>query len=122
MIAKEKGLRLVFLSAKADRINSNEIVASSPADFVSLFKNASFVLCTSFHGTVFSIIFQKQFVCPIFRDNMRVESLLESLHIRERRVKSINEYNSLQPIDYIRVKKDLNSLREGTLNVWSSII
>lgn len=95
---------------------------AGPDDFLSYIRHADMVVTTSFHGAVFSVIYQKQFVCPIFRDNVRVESLLESLNIRERRVKTIGEYNSLPPIDYVRVKGDLNTLREETLNVWSSII
>ncbi len=95
---------------------------ASPDDFLSYIRHADMVVTTSFHGAVFSIIYQKQFVCPVFRDNIRVESLLESLHIGERRVKSMSEYNNLQPIDYTRVKRDLNSLREETISIWSSII
>lgn len=95
---------------------------AGPDDFLSYIRHADMVVTTSFHGVVFSVIYQKQFVCPIFRDNVRVGSLLESLHISERRVKSIDEYSSLPPLDYVRVKRDLNILREGTLNVWNAII
>lgn len=95
---------------------------AGPNDFLSYIRHADMVVTTSFHGVVFSVIYQKQFVCPIFRDNVRVGSLLESLHISERRVKSIDEYSSLPPLDYVRVKRDLNILREGTLNVWNAII
>lgn len=95
---------------------------AGPDDFLSYIRHADMVVTTSFHGTVFSIIYQKQFICPVFRDNVRVDSLLESLHISERRVMSIDEYNSLPPIDYTGVKRDLNDLREETLNVWNSII
>lgn len=95
---------------------------AGPDDFLSYIRHADMVVTTSFHGAVFSIIYQKQFVCPIFRDNVRVESLLESLNIRARRIKSISEYNNLKPIDYTRVKIELNSLREDTLNVWNTII
>lgn len=95
---------------------------AGPDEFLSYIKHADLVVTTSFHGTAFSIIYNKQFVCPIFRDNVRVESLLETLHISERRIKSVNEYNSLQPIDYLGVQRNLNTLREETLNVWNSII
>lgn len=33
----------------------------SPADFISLIKNATYILTDSFHATAFSIIFEKQF-------------------------------------------------------------
>ena len=95
---------------------------AGPDDFLSYIRHADMVITTSFHGTVFSIIYQKQFVCPIFRDNVRVDSLLASLHISERMVQSVDEYSSLPPIDYEIVKRDLNTLREDTLNIWNSVI
>lgn len=116
-----KSLVIIRSYSKWNFTSENKEYAG-PDDFLSYIRHADMVVTTSFHGAVFSIIYQKQFVCPVFRDNIRVESLLESLNIRERRVKSISEYNSLPPIDYTRVKKDLNTLREATLNVWNSII
>ena len=95
---------------------------AGPDDFLSYIRYADMVITTSFHGAVFSVIYQKQFVCPLFRDNVRVKSLLDSLHISERIVKTMSDYHSLQPIDYARVNRDLDTLRGRTLNVWNTIL
>lgn len=95
---------------------------AGPDDFLSYIRYADMVITTSFHGAVFSVIYQKQFVCPLFRDNVRVKSLLDSLHISERIVKTMSDYHSLQPIDYARVNRDLDTLRRRTLNVWNTIL
>lgn len=65
-----------------------------PFDFLSFIKGASFVLTDSFHGTVFSTIFEKDFyTLSRFPDsekgseNSRIESILEILHLKDRYVK-----------------------------------
>lgn len=85
-LAESKGLRLLCLSAKVELENSQEIIASSPQDFVSLFRNASYVVTTSFHGTVFSILFRKQFVCIDVADGKgkRQSGLLNALGLSDR--------------------------------------
>lgn len=59
-------------------------------DFLELIKNAKYVITDSFHGTVFSILFRKQFVV-IPRNNTektkqasRIESLLDVMGIKQR--------------------------------------
>lgn len=95
---------------------------AGPHEFLSYIRHADMVVTTSFHGSAFSIIFQKQFICPIFRENVRIESLLDSIGLRDRRVNSISEFENLYPIDYTRVTNKLNNLRKGTLKVWNSIL
>lgn len=51
--------------------------------WLNLIKNAQYVITDSFHGTVFSVIFQRQFitVSTAFRGNARIESLCRTLGI-----------------------------------------
>lgn len=50
------------IAGKRDRIDGFiSMIEVSPKDFVNLFSNAEYVITSSFHGTVFSIIFHKQF-------------------------------------------------------------
>lgn len=51
--------------------------------WLSLIKNAQYIITDSFHGSVFSIIFQKQFltVSTTCRGNSRIESLFYTLGI-----------------------------------------
>lgn len=48
-------------------------------EWISIFRDASFVVTDSFHGTVFSILFEKPFRCVANRDrgNARFEDLLD---------------------------------------------
>lgn len=90
--AEEKGLKLLVLSAKLELGSSSEIASTSPSEFVSLFRNASYVVTTSFHGTAFSVIFHKEFICVDVADgkNTRQEDLLSSLGLESRMVKGFD--------------------------------
>jgi len=59
------------------------------AEWLALIKNARYVLTDSFHGAVFSIIFQKQFLAVMhegFNGNARIPSLLAGLGIDHSRI------------------------------------
>lgn len=104
-------VELIASVERTDLLNSH--AAASPGAFVHLFKNADYVVTTSFHGTVFSIIFRKQFVCVMnkARGNYRISSLLKKLGIEDRMVYTIDEIPD-QPIDYDVVSKRLEALRK----------
>lgn len=93
-IASERNLKIVKLSAAVDMINTPSVRNSSPAEFLGLFKYASYVVCSSFHGTIFSIIFHRPFVSINNNKgkNARVESLLDSLNLSDR---FIDEYTCI---------------------------
>lgn len=54
-------------------------------EWISIFRDASFVVTDSFHGTVFSILFEKPFRCVANRDrgNARFEDLLGKYNSRK---------------------------------------
>ena len=87
-------------------------------EWLALIKNAKYVITDSFHGAVFSIIFNKQFVTLMhegFNGNARIPSLLESLGIDQNRILySINDITVdtfREKIDYTKVNAKLAPLR-----------
>lgn len=60
----------------------------NPAAYLELIKNASIIFTTSFHGTVFSSIYQKSFWTikngGMFGDDDRVKTLIEQLGLESR--------------------------------------
>lgn len=71
-IAKERGLVLKTFSA------DSQVTLTIP-QWIAMFRDASYVVTDSFHGTVFSILFGKDFKCVYneFRGAARFKSLLE---------------------------------------------
>lgn len=57
-----------------------------PEEFVSAIKNAKFVLTSSFHATVFSIIFNKEFFININARGSRLIDVLNLLEINNREI------------------------------------
>lgn len=91
----------------------------SPENFLYLIRNAHIILTDSFHGTVFSILFEKPFVA--FRregaDEMfnRIETLLSTFRLAERIYENLNMQN-LFKIDYTNANKILEEEREKSRN------
>ena len=82
-VAHDLGLPLVILSATLEDENTSTVRATSPEQFVGLFRDASFVVCSSFHGTIFSLLYH----CPFYsvrmgkgKDN-RVQSVLGEMNL-----------------------------------------
>lgn len=72
----------------ADKI----VLDAGPKEFLGLIKNASFVCTNSFHGTVFSILFQKEFLgVPHSHTNDRMYSLMDKLGLLERQLTDWND-------------------------------
>ena len=87
-IANEKGLILKVFSADSK-------VSLSVPEWLAMFRDASYVVTDSFHGTVFSIVFGKEFKCIYneIRGAARFESLLNlynSGKLEEKRQFSLN--------------------------------
>jgi hypothetical protein len=88
-----------YLQVKPDK----NIFTASVSDFLKLFANASYVLTTSFHGTAFSIIFQRQFLSII--NDSKKDSRISDLQrtVRLNNYCTLNEYNNRllkKQIDY----------------------
>lgn len=57
-----------------------------PLEFLLLIKNAKLVLSSSFHGTIFSIIFNKPFFALKGNEDFRIKTLLEKMNLSERSI------------------------------------
>lgn len=84
----------------------------SPGDYLSLIRNAEYVVTDSFHGTAFSIIFEKQFVCINdgdrsrgYKNDVRIRGILERLGLGDRFVtcEELAGFDIDSPIDYVSV-------------------
>ena len=68
----------------------------NPSQFVSLFKHASYIITTSFHGTAFSLLFNKPFSVVSIKPEVdsRAKDILQQIGIEERLVTlPQSEYN-----------------------------
>ena len=130
---KEKtGLKIVSLNHADEYVKySDEFCDYAPFDigpreWISLVKNAEYILTDSFHGTVFSLLFNKKFYC--FRrysskatgsTNSRLDSILKIAEVSSERiltgtenVEDVLKYK----INFEKVNKNLEKLRKDSKN------
>lgn len=84
----------------------------SPYDFLGIIRDAEAVVCSSFHGTVFSILYHKDYyTASIGRQGSRVSNLLNELGMNDRYITSLDNIPQT-PIDYNSVENSLSKLRK----------
>lgn len=130
-IKEKTGYKIVALLHLDQYIKSDEdYVDLAPYDvppegFISLVKNAEIICTDSFHGTVFSLIYKKQFFTfKRFSDkatlstNTRIDTLLKKLQVQDRLIqKSVTVSNAMdKSIDYDEVQHYLDEFRGSSLN------
>ena len=91
---------------------------ATPDVFLSLMYYADYVVVSSFHGTAFSVNFNKEFITVMpERFNSRVLNLLSKIDANDRIVKSADfDFQSLAPLNYNRINEVLCRERIESIN------
>lgn len=86
-------------------------------DFISLFRYASYVVTTSFHGCVFSLLFERPFYAlPLWNGyDLRYKELLDAVGASDRLTDGSEELIPEQ-MDYTGIKASLDKLRSSSLS------
>ena len=98
---------------------------ASPAEYLNLIRYARYVVTGSFHGTVFSILFHKQFMSQTRwesgEENDRVSNLLHQVGLENRDICKIGT-SIEKSIDWQNVDEQINLLRISGREYLQSII
>lgn len=118
-IAEEKRLPIVRISFSGMKKEKGETTVVLPeiGEFLSLIKNAAYVVTNSFHGTCFSINFSRQFTSVTRQNyNTRIANILGQLRIGDRLCASPDDIAAqLSDIDYEAVGTLLTQKRGESL-------
>lgn len=117
-IQKQTGLKIVCLTCnKTSFYNVNkQIYDAGPSEFLGWIQHASYVVTDSFHGTVFSLIFNQQFFSYIAneRTSSRIINLLTTVGLKDR----IITKDQLQSFDFrsypVLEKVDMTEMVDGS--------
>lgn len=129
LLKKKTGLDIVctpFLDSFVEsdlNFGDKQLFNIGPHDFVNLIRHANYILTDSFHGTVFSIIHNKQFiVLNRFNEgtqsrNSRIDSLCQILGLEDRRYnRNADIYEQMNAhIDFASVEHKKEELRQKSL-------
>ncbi len=118
-IAKEKKLKILEIFSGNRSLKKlyrhATCPTAGPREFLGLFANASYIVTSSFHGTAFSLIFNKQFVTVAHPTaGSRMRDLLAKLDLSERIVTNINDI-PYRDIDYRKVNVKLEIERQKSI-------
>lgn len=123
------GYKLVALQHLDEFVKSDIMFADikpfnvGPAEFINLIANAEYVLTDSFHGSIFSILFEKIFFTFSRFENLttnstnsRIDSLLNMAGIPERNIKSTEDLQKCleMVIDYEMVHMRVNEFQKNS--------
>lgn len=104
------------------------VASESPGKYLSYIRRAKLVITTSFHGTIFSTIYKKNFFVikngEMFGRDDRVKTLIEQLQIEDRMIPPVFDaaYDYMQVVDYTAYNKQLPILRMEAINYLKSEI
>lgn len=126
-LKKETGCKIVALIHLDEFVKSDECYADEtpydidPADFLNLIRNAEYVCTDSFHCSVFSILYKKEFFAfhrysrqTSMSTNNRLDTLFSSVDITERLMHGNEDISDCLNIktDYDKVYEKLTSVRQ----------
>lgn len=127
-VSNKTGHRIASTNApqkyiKRKGIDIDKCVFPPVEEWLSNLNDASFVVTDSFHGTVFSILFNKQFVV-IGNKNRglgRFKSLLKMFGLEDRMIANVSELDKVfqSEIDYDRINRILEEKRAVSLSFLS---
>ena len=95
-----------------------------PAEWMSLFQNAEYVVSDSFHGVVFSLLFNRKFFAKVdgHHKNRRVEQLLEQVKLQNRTMGDLDEGALTEEIDFTYANEQLAKMREASLAALKKMV
>jgi len=107
-------------------IQGEKIVTASPDEFLSYVANAAYVCTDSYHATIFSIIFERQFFTfERFKDgadnqNTRIYSLLSKVDLLQRLVDYDSVYLNNQSVVFEDCKMHLQNMKNESYDFLKS--
>lgn len=115
-VADTLGYELIELHYKKTPTikGENMVFDAGPREFLTYIRDAELVVTNSFHGTVFSILFQKKFY-SVYKENGRIENLLSFLDLSERHITNTEEIRIDAEVSYEDAFTKLCNYREKSI-------
>ena len=118
--AREKNLSIISIGESMSQCD--KMVEFDPYYFVSLYNHAAYVITNTFHGTLFSITFRKQFV-SFCRGKRKTEEILIDLGLKERIVDDAMMNKKIgEEIDYRTIEPNLERLRKQSIEYLKQVL
>lgn len=120
-LSKKRSLDIVRLNDT----RQPEIYSVNPSMFLDYINGAELVITDSFHGVVFSILFEKPFViCKRDGNSMysRIETILKIFNLKDREWNSILKTNNWFEIEFCNTQEKLKKERNKAKKFLNSVL
>jgi len=127
-LSRRTGLKVVHFEKNNKKYENSlrSAYTQGPLEFLNLIKNAEYVVATSFHACIFSILFHKKFfIVPHLNTGSRVTNLLDKLQIKGRIFNTFEEFKNIDynfETNYENVEKILQQEREKSMSFLKGAI
>lgn len=124
-LAKLMRLEIVLIPNEETHLASQYVMKNGigPKEFISLIQNAEYVLTDSYHGSIFSLIFQKNFQYLLrftsdhpISQNIRIQSLFDYLKLNDRIITEHSENIPAIEVDYKMINIKITSFRDKSIS------
>lgn len=123
-LASSLGCKVIMTTPKP-RIRKSKMCsmaeAISPEEFLGYIKYANVVVGNSFHAIALSLVFKKDFYSLDSHRPERIKGVLKDLNLLERHVKSTASLSNILSVDYSRVEKEIEKMKEHSFKYFDKI-
>ena len=119
--ARENHLKIIQGAGDREYSHVDSMSINAPMQFVANMRRAQYVITDTFHGTLFSTIFEKQFVV-LDRGKEKIADYLIRTHLSDRLVKTDGALADIltESIDYSYVESSIEEMRTKGLEFLKS--
>ena len=122
-LARKTGKKIVNIGQDfIDRLKNRDFEGKldlTVQEFLGLFKNADYVVTNSFHGTAFSVLFERRMFVETrqkdFKKNDRADNLLRLTGLMDSVIDSVDDCDPNLALDFTQSRKVLKGERERAL-------
>lgn len=124
-LSKKNDLKIIYIpnDLKSGSIGTLK-TSVGPKEWLGYIKNAEYVVTNSFHGTVFSILFNKKFFVEVSKkvnpSTSRLESLLEMFEFENRTIDRFTDTMLEEQLNADKIKNILLEQRKHAYNFFQS--
>ena len=119
--AKKNGLKCYVINHGLPIAGCKSVKPTTMADFLSLFFYARFVFTGSYHGMLFSIYFNREFVYYNRAHKSRMNTLARKLGVQDREA-TVGNVFQMPAIDYSKVNIAVENYRNNSILVLKEML
>ena len=120
ILSKELGLEIVHICGFTKKCYCDKFEKDlGPEEILGYILHADFVLSASFHATMFSVMFEKQFatLLPGTKTNARIEDVLKNFGLEQRIMRSVQDLDRIKEhVEYNCVNKLVQEFRNASID------